>query len=64
MGLLSGVLPNHRDPFWDLEGRGVRRRRRLRRAQAFLAWLCLAAVVLLVVVGPAPFHLAFLPRLF
>jgi hypothetical protein len=61
MGLLSGVLPNHRDPHWDLEGRGVRRRRRLRRAQALLAWIDLTGMLLLVLVGPAPFHL---PNLF
>ena len=57
MSLLSGVLPRQRDPFWDLDGRGVRRRRRLRRAQAVLAWLDLGAMLLLVVAGPPAFHL-------
>lgn len=61
MGLLSGVLPSRRDPFWDVEGRGVRRRRLLRRVQAFLAWIDLGAMLLLVLAGPPPFHL---PALF
>ena len=58
MGLLSGVLPsNHRhDPFWGLEGRGVRRRRRLRRLQALLACLGLGAMLLLVLAGPAAYR--------
>jgi hypothetical protein len=58
VGLLSGVLPNnhHHDPFWDLEGRGVRRRRRLRKLQAFLAWIALGAMLLLTLIGPPAFH--------
>ncbi len=61
MSLLSGVLPKRHDPHWDLEGRGVRRRRALRRLQAALAWVDLGAMLLLAVVGPQAFRLAFLP---
>ncbi len=60
MSLLSGVLPRHHDPHWDLEGRGVRRRRALRRLQATLAWIDLGAMLLLAIAGPHAFRLAFL----
>jgi archaellum biogenesis protein FlaJ (TadC family) len=39
---------SRRDPFWDMEGRGVRRGRRMRRVLKIL--VLLAIVVLLVVV--------------
>ncbi len=58
MGLLSVVLPGRRrDPLWDLEGSGVRRRRQIRRVQALLAWIDLGAVLVLGLIGPPPFHL-------
>ncbi len=57
MGFLSIVLPRRRDPHWDLEGSGVRRRRTVRRVQALLAWIDLGAVLLLGLIGPLPFHL-------
>jgi hypothetical protein len=58
MGLLAAVHPRRHDPFWDLEGRGVRRRRRLRRLQALLAWVDLGAIALLALAGPATFRIA------
>jgi hypothetical protein len=62
MGLLTGVLPRRgHDPYWDLEGKGVRRRRRLRRLQAIFAWIDLGAMLLLVLAGPAAFRM---PALF
>ena len=51
------------DPWWDLEGpvaKQERQRTRLRRAQAAIAWLDLAAIAALAVVGPHAFRLAFL----
>lgn len=60
MSLLTGVLPKRRDPNWDLEGRGVRRHRALRRLEAILAWIDLGAMLLLAILGPHAFRLAFL----
>jgi len=42
-----------RDPWWDLEGTDVRRRRRFRALEAALAWAALASVALLALAGPA-----------
>ena len=62
MGLFAGTLTRRRhDPYWDLEGKGVRRRRRLRRLQVLLAWVDLGAVAFLALAGPSAFHIAFLP---
>jgi len=57
MGFMSAALGRNRDPFWDLEGKGVRRRRRLRRLQAVFAWIDLAAVLVLALAGPTAFRI-------
>jgi archaellum biogenesis protein FlaJ (TadC family) len=44
----SSVPGRRRDPFWDMEGRGVRRDRRMRKVLKIL--VLLAIVVLMVVV--------------
>jgi hypothetical protein len=41
------------DPWWDLEGSDVRRRRRFRAVEAMLAWAALASVAMLALAGPA-----------
>jgi hypothetical protein len=45
---------NRHDPWWDLEGAGARRLRRMRHIEALMAWLGVVAVSLLAVVGAGP----------
>jgi hypothetical protein len=42
---------SRRDPWWDLEGAGVRRWRRVRALEAAVAWACVAAVGSMVMSG-------------
>jgi hypothetical protein len=51
------------DPWWDLDGpaaREARRRSRVRRVAAAIAWLDVLAISALTLVGPHAFRLAFL----
>ena len=59
MAFLFSSLGRRHDPWWDVDGIAARKRRRLRRIQASLAMVDLAALSLVAVVGPPALRLVF-----